>query len=164
MPKPSPISIDPKSPAYDNLDEAANAFAATFPNVANETAGMIYKDTDGKFKYSTTTPGLADHFTLSALVPKGASLAAIAHSHPEKDQLGQYFSADDLKTADQLKLPSYVRFLDANDTRVYRPGVTKTERIQMVGNKFGQLVAKGDPLAIAKAQIAELLAPPSVTP
>lgn len=165
MPKPAPINIDPNSPPYDNLDDAANALAALFPNEGSETAGMLYKAADGKFRYSTTIPGKDDNFALRALVPQGASLAAIAHSHPGKDTQYQYFSPADLKTADQLKLPSYIRFLAGNDTRVYRPGVTKTESMPLAGSRFDQTVARGDPLPV-KQQIAEMLAQnvPKVTP
>lgn len=160
MPKPAPLTIDPNSPHYDSLDDAATAFAATFPNKGDETAGMLYKDVDGKYRYSTAMPGTDEHFQLTAAVPKGASLGAIVHSHPGADQLGQVFSPNDLKTADQLKLPSYVRFLQADALRVYRPGVTKTERMMMPESKFTQVVARGDPVATLKAQIAEQLAQP----
>lgn len=164
MPKPDPIGIDPQSPQFDDVDAAARAFAATFPNNGNETAGMLYKAADGKFRYSTTIPGTDDNFVLRALVPKESSLAGIVHSHPGKDALGQYFSANDLATADQLKLPSYVRFLDGDQVRVYRPGVTKTEHVPMSGSRFEQTVARGDELAPIKAQIAQLLAQNPVTP
>lgn len=158
MPKPIPkISIDPNSPAFENMDEAARAFAATFPNDGSETAGMLYKDTDGQFRYSTSIPGTDEHFKFGALVPKGVSLGAIVHSHPGKDQLGQVFSPDDLDMANQMKLPSYIRFLNADDLRVYRPGVTKTEKMPMEGTRFGVTVARGDALQLAKAQIAEQL-------
>lgn len=146
MARDSAIGVDPKSPAFDSVDEAANALAASFPSKGSETAGMVYKSSDGKFRFSTTIPGSDDHFALRAAVPKGASLAAIVHSHPGKDARGQVFSGDDLKTADQLKLPSYVRFLDGNSVRAYRPGVTKTESMAGVGSVFGQHVAKGDAL------------------
>ena len=157
MSKQTPISIDPNSPTFDDLDAAANAFAATFPNAGSETAGMLYKDATGKYRYSTTIPGTDEHFQLTAAVPKGAILAAILHSHPGKDALGQVFSPNDLQTADQLRLPSYVRFLDANELRVYRPGVTKTERMQMPDSRFMQTVARGDPVTLAKIQIAQQL-------
>jgi hypothetical protein len=148
MPKQSPINIDPNSPLFGSLDEAANAFGATFPNADVETAGMLYKDADGKYRYSTTIPGTDEHFELRALVPKGASLGAIVHSHPGKDQYGQVFSPDDLKTADLLKLPSYVRFLQANQMRVYRPGITPTEKMQLQDSRFGATVARGDALTL----------------
>lgn len=165
MSKPNPLTIDPQSPAFNSLDEAAKALGATFPNANSETAGMIYKDVDGKFKYSTTMPGTDEHFSLRAAIPKGASLGAIVHSHPGKDALGQTFSGDDIKTADQLKLPSYVRFLGTDDTRVYRPGVTKTEHMSMPGNLLGQIIARGDPLVLpppipVREQIAQLLPQP----
>lgn len=155
------ILIDPKSPKYDSLDEAAQAFAALFPNGASETAGMLFKDADGKYVYSTTTPGSADHFELRAAFPQGVSLGAIVHSHPGKDSYGQVFSPDDLKMADQLKLPSYVRFLDANDTRVYRPGVTPTEKMQLAGTLFGAKVAKGDALVLPPAPPTMVEPPPT---
>lgn len=159
MPKPDPINIDPNSPSFDDLDAAAQALAALFPNEGNETAGMLYKGADSKFRYSTTVPGAQDDFVLRALVPRDSSLAAIVHSHPGKDTQYQYFSPNDIKTAEQLKLPSYVRFLDANDVRVYRPGVTKTQSMPLAGSRFDQTVARGDPLTLAKIQIAQQLAP-----
>lgn len=163
---PAPITIDPNSPPFISIDEVANALAATFPNKGSETAGMIYKDADGKYRYSTTVPG-GENFNLQAAVPKGSSLAAIVHSHPGKDALGQVFSPSDLDTANQLKLPSYVRFMDANDTRVYRPGVTKTQTMKMSSaDRYGKTVARGDALTLppqvdpVKAQIAQLLTKP----
>lgn len=148
---PNPITVDPKSAKYSSLDEAAKACSALFPNDAGETAGVVFKNPDGQYLCSTTVPGTADNFELRVAVPRGVSLGAIMHSHPGKDAYGQVFSPDDIKTADQLKLPSYVRFLDANDTRVYRPGITQTEKMQLVGNKFGAKVARGDALVLPPA-------------
>lgn len=165
---PNQITIDPKSEKYISLDGAAKACAALFPNGAGETAGVVFKDPAGQFLCSTTVPGSADHFEFRVGVPRGVSLGAILHSHPGKDAYGQVFSPDDIKMANQLKLPSYVRFMDANDTRVYRPGVTATEKMPLAGNKFGAIVARGDPLTLpapdpataARLQIAQQLQEP----
>lgn len=147
MAKSDAIGVDPKSPAYDSVDEASRALAATFPDREHETAGMVYKSADGKYRFSTTISGSGDHFALQAAVPAGASLAAIVHSHPGNDALGQRFSQDDIETANKLKLPSYVRFLDRNSVRAYRPGITKTQDMPMSGSKFSQRVSRGDPLS-----------------
>lgn len=152
---PTRIGVDPQSPAFDDLDAAATALGARFPASGAESAGMLYKGADGKFRYSTTVPGTDDHFELRAIVPRDSSLAGIVHSHPGKDAAGQVFSPDDLATAAQLKLPSYVRFLDANAMRVYRPGVTPTQN--MPNGRFSRTVSRGDEL---RAQIAQQLGGP----
>lgn len=142
------VTLDPASPSFDSTDLAASALADKFggdTKAALETAGVILHGPDGKYRYSTSVGGRDDSFQLAAQIPKGHTLAAIVHTHPGKDVAGQVFSPNDLKMAEQLKLPSYVRFLNDGSTRMYQPGKTATQ--SMASGRFRIKVAKGDPLA-----------------
>lgn len=143
---PTQVTLDPTSPLFDSTDLAASALADKFggDKQALETAGVILHGPDGKYRYSTSVGGRDDSFQLAAQIPKGHTLAAIVHTHPGADAAGQVFSPNDLKMAQQLKLPSYVRFLNDGSTRMYQPGKTATQN--MPSGRFSIKVAKGDPL------------------
>lgn len=144
MPK---ITLDPDSPAHDTLDAAARALSGKFNKKSgNETAGMLFKDPDGKYRYSVTAPGSEDKFELHIAVPKGYSVAGIVHSHPGIDERGQVFSPNDLDIAHQLKVPSYVNFLKDDSMRRYTPGVSKIQPMDNVGSRMPLHVSMGDPL------------------
>lgn len=163
---------DPTSPEYDTTDAAAHALANLFAQGGNnETAGLLYKTPSGKFVYSTSLPGTADHFELHAGVPKGHSIAGIVHTHPTDDPASQVFSQNDIDVAGQLKVPSYVRFLHDNSTRKYTPGVTKAERTAVSGSIAGQKTARGDdvpaplpPAPASPAVAADPTTPPQAPP
>lgn len=147
---------DPKSPEFDTQHAAARALADAFAAAGNaETAGVLYKNTAGKFVYSTTMPGTGDKFELRVGMPKGHTLAGIVHSHPSDEPSSQVFSPDDINVAETLKVPSYVRFLHDSTTRVYSPGQTKTQRMTMPGYaKFPVKVAAGDDVPTPQPVIA----------
>jgi hypothetical protein len=156
MPKPLPaVTLDPQSPVFKTRDAAANAVSIDFPKYPNEQAAVVIKRPDGTFGYSTKTSQDAEGFALRALLPKGYSLAATVHSHPGDDARAGVFSPDDLQSAQQLGVPAFVRFSKDNSIRQYIPGVTKTQKTTMSGDKFGVNTAIGDPVA---------LDPPATTP
>lgn len=145
------ISLDPNSPVFDSADEAANAMAGTFGSTkkVNERAGVLLKDGDGKYRYSTTVDGSNDQFALAAQIPQGMTFAGIVHSHPGTDQRGSVFSPDDVNTANQLKVPSYVRFAGADGAvRKYVPGQTKTSQMADPTSRMPLTVASGDSLTL----------------
>lgn len=150
MAAPTKITLDPESPAFDTPDQAASALADKFKSDKDavlEKAGVLFKGPDGKFRYSTSIQGQDDRFALAAQVPQGHQMAGIVHSHPGKDREGQVFSPNDVGTAEQLKVPSFVRFLNDGSTRKYTPGKTKTQKMSLAGNPYaGVKVAQGDPL------------------
>lgn len=142
---PDQVTLDPTSPPYDSADLAATALADKFGGDKKsqlETAGVIFQGPDGKYRYSSSIGGRDDSFQLAAQIPKDHTLAALVHTHPGADAAGQVFSPNDLKMAQQLKLPSYVRFLNDGSTRMYQPGKTATQN--MPKGRFSVKVAKGD--------------------
>lgn len=141
--------IGAKSKAYDSVQEAARATLRGIKGKdLQEHAGVILKDPSGKY-YATdpTVSAIHDQFALKVQLQKGWSIAGVYHTHPGADQLGQYFSPNDLNVANQLKVPSYIRFLKDDSIRSYTPGQTSTRRIDYPGSPFGLHVAKGDPVA-----------------
>lgn len=145
MSGPASISVDPNSPTFDHPDYAASALSKNFGTTkSGEHAGVIFQRPDGKYVYSTVTPQSGDTFSLKASVPSGYKLAGIVHSHPGDDDDAGYFSPTDVDVANQLKLPSYIRFLKDDSMRKFVPGVTKTQRIGGFGS---QIVAQGDPIS-----------------
>lgn len=148
MPKLAPaVTLDPNSPTFKTPDGAADAVSQGFAQQPGEQAAVVIRRPDGTYGYSTTTSQQQEGFTLRALLPKGHTLAAIVHSHPGDDDRGQVFSTDDLNTAAQLNVPSYIRFDHDNSIRKYTPGTTKTQKTTMSGDKFGVNTAVGDPIA-----------------
>lgn len=144
------IQVDPNSPVFDSADEAANAFAATFGSSKkiNEKAGVLFKSSDGKYRYSTAIEGTNDQFALRAQVPDGMAFGGIVHSHPGTDARGAVFSPDDVSAADKLKVPSYIRFSGDNGVRKYVPGQTKTSQMSDPTSRMPLTVARGDSLTL----------------
>jgi hypothetical protein len=147
MPKPFPaVAPLDKSPTFDSLDQAAHEASRDFgkqPKVEQSVA--LFAHPDGKYTYSASVTN-ADHdnFGMRVQLPKGTTLAGIVHSHPGTDDLGQYFSANDINVANQLKVPSYIRFLRDDSIRRYTPGQTSTTNLR----GYGTHVAVGDPLTL----------------
>lgn len=145
MSQPPAVTLDGASPVYHTIDGAANAVSGPFAaQQQNEQAAVIIRRPDGSYAYSTVAPQTDhDKFALRALLQKGYTMAGIVHSHPGTDAMGQVFSPQDLGTADQMKVPSFVRFSDGS-IRKYVPGVTHTQPYQVSGNRFGIKSAQGD--------------------
>ena len=144
MPKQLPaVMLDPQSPVFKTRDAAANAVSVDFAKYPNEQAAVVIKRPDGTFGYSTKVSQADEGFAMRALLPKGFSLAATVHSHPGTDDRGQVFSPDDLQTATQLGVPSFVRFAKDNSIRQYVPGQTKTQKTDLYGSSVKTAV--GDP-------------------
>lgn len=147
MPKQAPaVTLDPNSPIFQTPDGAADAVSKNF--VGNEQSAIVIKRPDGTYGYSTVTPQQQETaFALRALLAKGHSMAAIVHNHPGGDDAGQVFSPDDINTAKQFNVPSFIRFNKDSSIRRYTPGQTKTKNMPMSGQAFGYNVAAGDPIA-----------------
>ena len=161
MPKSFPIVIPlAQGPAFDSLDQAAHEVSKDFgkqPKI--EQSAALFKRDDGKYLYSAAVTN-ADHdnFGMRVQLPKGTTLAGIVHSHPGTDDLGQYFSSNDIDIANQLKVPSYIRFLRDDSIRRYTPGQTSTANLR----GFGTHVATGDPLTLPPpTAVATPAAPPT---
>jgi proteasome lid subunit RPN8/RPN11 len=164
MPKSLPaVAPIENGPAFDNLDQAAHEVSRDFGKLPKvEQSAALFQRPDGKFSYSAAvTNSDHDNFGMRVQLPKGTQLAAIVHSHPGHDDLGQYFSSNDIDIANQLKVPSYIRFLRDDSIRKYVPGQTSTQNLR----GYGTHVATGDALNLppqnASAQGAMLA---NVTP
>ena len=155
---PSPVGIDPDSPTYDSIDEAAHGFTDKLGKGGKEHAGVLVQTPEGKYQYSTIIEGDRDSFQLAIKIPKGCKLAGIMHSHPGDDEISQVFSPGDVTTANQLKVPSYVLFSKDNSVRKYVPGVTQTRDMQLVGLHSSQKVAQGDSLQLPQPKPDQQLA------
>lgn len=148
MATPVSVGIDPESPLFDSADQAAHALAPKLTTGGLEHAGVLIQTAEGKYQYSTLIQGDRDSFALAAKLPKGAKLAGIVHSHPGDEDMSQVFSPGDVTIANQLKIPSYVRFLKDGSVRKYVPGETATRQIQLAGSRAWQKVADGDPVPV----------------
>ena len=153
------VTIDPNAQTFGSPDEAADAVSKNFVDPDNRDKGeqiaVIVKRPDGKFVASTAAaPANHDNSALRIGLPKGHTLAAIVHSHPGNDDLGQTFSNSDISTANQLKVPSFIRFAKDGSIRKYTPG--KTNKFQYTGSTPSggteQLyAAHGDPIEVPPA-------------
>lgn len=145
-------ALDPTSPWLPDLDSAvAEAIKRSGKIAEHEQSGIVVKGPGG-FAYSIPlTSARHDDFALRARLTQGQSLAAIWHSHPGTDNLASYFSPHDLSMADQLKIPSYIRFNSDGAIRSYTPGKTK---LQLVGSRMdAQRLTRGDPVTALPAQL-----------
>jgi hypothetical protein len=134
------------------LDSSAKSVLDTLTDDSRgEQAGVILQSPDGKY-YSTTPIASADHnhFGMRVQLQKGWKISGIYHTHPGNDDLGQYFSTNDLAVAESLKVPSYIRFQSDGSVRKYTPGQTKTRMMSVSSERFGMRVARGDNLPAPK--------------
>lgn len=161
MPTKAPlVSIDPQAVAYGSPDEAAAAISTGFIDPKNKSAperiAVILKRPDGQYVPSTVAVSDSGHSSqLRVAVPKGHALAGLVHSHPGDDDTSLQFSDDDLNVADQLKVPSYVRFAKDDNIRKYVPGESKTFKVTGNDARGGiqyQRASTGDPLSLPSDQ------------
>lgn len=137
---------DPVAKPVDSLDAAALAFKNQLdPKAHTEQAGVFYGTPTGYQPSIPVTQREHDRFALRASIPKGDTLGAIFHNHPGDDERAGVFSSEDIQTATQLKVPSYVMFQDGS-VRKFVPGTTKTHSMRFTGDRFDTKVADGDPV------------------
>lgn len=142
-------SLDPTSPTFESIDDAAHGAFSRLEKSALEQAGIIYRNQAGKFQYSIpTSQGQRDGFALSAPTSKDAQIAAIFHTHPGDDSLAGVFSPNDVQVAKQLKVPSYIQFLKDSSVRSFTPGSTATRSMSLPGTRSSVTVADGDPVKL----------------
>lgn len=143
---------DPTAAPVNSLDAAALAFKNQLdPRGHTEQAGVFYGTPSGYQSSIPVTQREHDQFALRAQIPKGDTLGAIFHNHPGDDDRAGFFSPEDIQTATQLKVPSYVMFQNGS-IRKFVPGTTKTHNMRFPGDRFDTKVADGDPVVdLAKA-------------
>ncbi len=147
-------AVDPTAQAYDSLDAASQAFFSQLDHSSgNEYAGALFRDADGKYRYSIPMNGKSDKFSMQIQKNPNAIFSGIMHTHPGQEDSSQYFSANDVDTAKTLKVPSYVWFEKSNQERKYIPGQTSASPI--ADHLSWGVVSRGDPVSdLAKALIA----------
>lgn len=139
-------AVSPDTQGVDSLDTAANGVLGKLTDDTQEHAGVIMQGPDGKYYNTDPIASQHDHFGMRVQLQHGWKIAGIYHTHPGDDDLGQYFSPNDLAVSESLKIPSYIRFQKDGSVRRYTPGQTKTQNMAHTGDKFGMRVAKGDDL------------------
>jgi proteasome lid subunit RPN8/RPN11 len=139
--------VSPDTQGVDNLDTCANGVLGSLEKYNGEAAGVIMQGPDGKYYNTDPIDTPHDHFGMRVQLQKGWKIAGIYHTHPGQDELGQYFSTNDLAVSESLKVPSYIRFQKDGSVRRYTPGQTKTQNMAHAGDRFGMRVARGDDLS-----------------
>lgn len=144
--------LDPQADWHPDADTAAmRAVASLGKSRGNERAGVLFKNPNGKFSYSSPVEQNRDNFSLRVKPDPGHAIAGIFHTHPSNDQASQVFSPGDIDMANRLKVPSYVLFEKDGSVRKYVPGKTQTRDVAVSGSFKTQKVADGDPVTAAPA-------------
>lgn len=127
---PLPVSGPvPGEAGYATMDSAALAAeeSAVSMGVTVERAGVIYHLGDRFYFTAPTTSGGGDEFHIGVSFPRGATLVALYHDHPDHTD-NDHFSAPDVQVADQLHVASYVGVIQGDKSHVirYTPGHSQT--------------------------------------
>ncbi len=129
-------SLDTSRACYPSADDAVLSLMDGLPPLMKETAFAIYHEQgpDGaaKFCASIGVPGTNDNFSFRT--DKGHQLAAIAHTHPA-DHKDSTFSPNDVQTAQQLNIPSYIRANSTGMVRRFTPGVDSVDDSPLAGSR-----------------------------
>jgi hypothetical protein len=99
---------------FSNAQDAAVAAltqAQRF-NTCDELAGAVI-ERDGKFYVRQLTMGKEDRVNFSVALFKGERIAAMVHTHTDcvRGGVADLFSADDVRVAKCLRVPSYLGVL-----------------------------------------------------
>lgn len=140
--------LDPQTEWDSDLDSSAGkALSGIAGPAKTEQAGVLFQRPDGQYGRSTTIASTQhDHFKLSAQVPQGHKIAGIFHTHLGSDRNAQFFSPDDIEMANQLKVPSYIRFADGS-VRKYVPGKT------IIGTNWYTNPPRGDAVTTGPTEV-----------
>lgn len=115
-----------------------------------EMAGGVIRDRAGF--YSTTKPQGNKNpgaFEIDLRFPKSSKLVGLYHTHPGEQLKADKFSHGDVEIAQQLKVLSYIRALEANKIFKFEPGVSNV-RSEGSGTKsqkysVGQMLFQSPP-------------------
>jgi hypothetical protein len=145
MAEQQPVATVGQSTVGDSsIDDCIHAVMGKLTRDVGEQSGVIMQGPDGKYYNTDPISTNHDHFGMRVQIPHGWKIAGVYHTHPGDDDLGQYFSTNDLAVSESLKVPSYIRFQKDGSVRRYTPGQTKTQTMAHAGDRFGMRVAKGD--------------------
>jgi hypothetical protein len=77
------VTLDQACVWQPDLDRAAVEAFHHIPAGRHEFGGAIYRDAAGRYCYSTPGRGTGDDsFTFRIVIPDGATLAGLYHTHP----------------------------------------------------------------------------------
>ncbi len=151
--------LDPTCKWTTSKDQAAvealnRAMAGT-----HEVGGAIFQNEKGEYCYSIPVGNARSrNFKLRAQSSPQQKLASIYHVHPPEgaEEESQYFSPDDIRTANQLKMASYIKVLRDGAIKKYEPGITRTKKLAHRGPgalySEGELIRSQPPLAFPEKQ------------
>lgn len=131
---------------YPTARAAAVAALRGIDNTQYERGGgVLYSESQNL--YAATEPAGQDddaHFAVGVRIPQGWSLHSIYHTHPLGPRSTQ-FSGDDVASARQLKMASYMLARADNKIRVFYPSNSKVSTDSVVVGCFayGKVVDEG---------------------
>ena len=117
-----PLSVLSLSRDFGSAEEAARAALsiAMARSEEHEYAGAIFR-LKGRYFYSEpVTNGQRKGCVYDAEAPAGSRLVGIYHTHPPHE-LDEYFSAEDVLTAQRLRVKSYLGVVAKGHVRVFDP-------------------------------------------
>lgn len=126
----SPLAaLDPTCQWTDSKDQAAVTALNKGGNTKDirEIAGAIYQNAQGQYCYSIPVQGKEEHFQFRAQTSPDQTMVGIYHTHPGRGDDAQIFSPDDVATANQLKMQSYIKALQSGVIKRYDPGISKVK-------------------------------------
>jgi hypothetical protein len=129
MAKPTPSRLADSYQTYPTPGATASAALRGIDTKKYERGGGILYNKEQDVYAATDPVGQSDgsHFAAAVSVPPGWTLHSTYHSHPSGKRSTQ-FSEDDINTAQQLKVPSYVLAYDDNKVRIFDPATSKTSK------------------------------------
>jgi len=129
MSKPVPSRLADSYQTYPTAREASAAALRGIDTKKFERGGGVLYNKEQNIYAATEPVGQNDgsHFAAAVSIPKGWSLDSTYHSHPSGKRSTQ-FSEDDISTAQQLKVPSYVLAYDDNKIRMFDPASSKVSK------------------------------------
>lgn len=112
---------------------------------SKEFAGALYQNDKGEYCYSVPVPGTGDNFKFTLDHSPDVKFAGLWHSHPGARD-SEKFSADDLRTADQLHVASYIRNNADGGVSRYDPGISPVITIPKAGTREREKASLGTPV------------------
>lgn len=100
-------------------------------------AGGEVVELKGRYYASLPESGTANSVCIQIVVPHGARIVAIYHTHPGAEPIDAVFSEVDIGTAEALHIPSYIGVTEQGIVIRWRPGDDTYETVS------GQRVAHG---------------------
>lgn len=131
---------------FRSADDAAVDALNSIKDPSREMGGVIYRSPDNYYRYTDPTGSKQrDHFEITVAFPKNAKGEAIYHSHPQFDKgdsMAEYFSGDDIKSAHDLKMLSYIKALQSGNIRKYEDGKSAVDKLPNRHERvsYGQLL------------------------